>query len=363
MPAILDQGEKMPVQIILYRIYDVAEEINLTAARQLLADSQVGRMQLGRVRPKSMQIKNPPLLISAGEDTIEAAGLACRAIGKAKIFDLGVISLALRLYPEKHLTYSELLELALALPENDRVDELLARQLAELRHLLDPAMHRPGRHEFVEDYTVFCFPRWPAAWDPVPLLLAEKEPLSQQTRQQILANSFSYGPGDLAVLTWDSALVVDDSGSYDIPDLLEFANMQLLELRYYDNLLSREMDRMYQEIEDAEHFSGFGRRRRYRKIMNRLMELVVDISDIHEKIHNSLKVTEDIFYARVYSAALSIFRTHSWAASIDRKISLIQQSYAMLSDELTTWHSTLLELTIVFLILLELILGLVTLHG
>ncbi|WP_018085502.1 hypothetical protein [Desulfurispora thermophila] len=357
------EGVKMPAQIIIYRIYDVAEEINLATARQLLSDSQVGRMQLGRVRPKSMQIKNPPLLISVGEDHLEVAGLACRAIYKAKIFDLGVISLALRLYPERPPTYTQLLDLAAMLQESDLTGELLAHRLTELRRLLGPAMQRPGRHEFVEDYTVFCFPRWPEEWDAVPLLLAEREPISQQTRQQVLANSFSYGPNDLAIITWDSALVVDDSGSYDIPDLLEFANMQLLELRYYDNLLSQEMDRMYQEIEDAERFSGFGRRRHYRKIMNRLMELLVDISDIHEKIHNSLKVTEDIFYARVYSAALSIFRTHSWAASIDRKISLIQQSYTMLSDEITTWHSTLLELTIVFLILLELILGLVTLHG
>ncbi|MCL5935233.1 MAG: hypothetical protein M1543_01880, partial [Firmicutes bacterium] len=163
---------------------------------------------------------------------------------------------------------------------------------------------------------------------------------------------------DLAVITWDSALVYDASGSADIPDLLEFANSQLLELRYYDNLLTQEMEKMYDALGEAETIARYRRRRHYRKIMNRLMELVIDISEITERIHNSLKLTEDVFYARVFSSALSIFRTKAWAESIERKITTIQQNYTLLSNEIVTQQSTILEFAIVLLIMLEILLAL-----
>lgn len=52
----------------------------------------------------------------------------------------------------------------------------------------------------------------------------------------------------MAYLTWDSALVYDPTGSTDIPDLLEFANAQYLELRYYDNFLNHAIDTTYDVI-------------------------------------------------------------------------------------------------------------------
>jgi len=94
--------------------------------------------------------------------------------------------------------------------------------------------------------------------------------------------------------------------------------------------------------------------------MNQLMELIVDITEITERIDNALKVTEDVFYARIYGTALTIFRTRSWTESIERKISIISQSYTMLSNRLVNRRSEVLELIIIFLILLEFILGIIT---
>jgi hypothetical protein len=78
---------------------------------------------------------------------------------------------------------------------------------------------------------------------------------------------------------------------------------------------------------------------------------------VAERIDNALKVTEDVFYARIYGTALSIFRTKAWEDSINRKISIINQSYTMLSNRTINQRSELLEITIVALILLEVILG------
>ena len=42
---------------------------------------------------------------------------------------------------------------------------------------------------------------------------------------------------------------------------------------------------------------------------------------IVERVENSLKVTDDVYLARIYAAALEIFRGRVWRAGIDRKLS------------------------------------------
>jgi hypothetical protein len=119
------------------------------------------------------------------------------------------------------------------------------------------------------------------------------------------------------------------------------------------------MAKMYDAIEEAERVGSFRRLGHYRRIMNQLMELIADITEITERIDNSLKVTEDVFYARIYGTALSILRTRSWEESIDRKISIIKETYTMLSNRTVNQREEVMELVIILLILLEFILGII----
>lgn len=355
----------MENSILLYRIYDIAEEISLDRVEEHLGRIKpTSRLRLSRVRPKSIHINNPPVTVELGEENMNLDGSAYKALHTAKIFHLGVISLMVKILLPREYDYEAVHRLAVYLYNADEeLESIFARLLNNLLPVLGDAVVKPALSDIVEDYTIYYFRNWDLKQDPIPLLLAETEPLSPQVCRELLANSFSYGIDDLTVITWDSALVYDASGSPDIPDLLEFANSQLLELRYYDNLLSHEMESMYQAIEFAESTSRIWRRSHYRKLMNRLMEVVADVSEITERIHNSLKVTEDIFYARVYGSALNIFRTKVWADNIERKISTIQQSYSMLSGEISTQQSALLEIAIIFLIALEIVLALTTLRN
>ncbi|MHB8919309.1 MAG: hypothetical protein ACYC4H_14880 [Desulfocucumaceae bacterium] len=345
--------------IYLYRIYDVAGEIRLDLVEKLLSRIKpTSRMRPSKIKPKSIHIPNPPVTVELGEDSRQFSEGLYTVHYFARIHDLGVISIIMRISIPPDFDYGQIHRLAVHLYNDESLESAFNQRLEEISATLREAMIRPEKTGFIEDYSIYYFRAWDPGWDPAPLLLAETEPLSDQLRQEVLANSFSYGKDDLAVITWDSALVYDASGSADIPDLLEFANSQLLELRYYDNLLSQEMDKMYDSLGEAETISRYRRRSHYRRIMNRMMELVIDISEITERIHNSLKVTEDVFYARVYSSALSIFRTRAWAESIDRKITIIQQNYTLLSNEVATQQSTILELAIVLLIVLEIVLAL-----
>lgn len=343
----------------LYRIFDVAGEIRLDMVEKLLSQTKpTSRMKLSRIKPKSIVIPNPPVTVELGEEFRVFSTEPYTVNYYARVYDLGVISIAMRISIPTDFSYQRIHTLAVSLYNEDGLEEIFENKLAEIKKILLEAMIKPENTGFVEEYTIYYFLKWNTSWDPAPLLLAETEPLSDQVRRDVLSNSFSYGRDDLAVITWDSALVYDPSGSADIPDLLEFANSQLLELRYYDDLLSKEMDKMYDALEEAETIARYRRRGHYRRIMNRLAELVIDISEITERIHNSLKLTEDVFYARVYGSALNIFRTKAWAESIERKVTIIQQNYSLLSNEITTQQSTMLEVAIVLLILLEVVLAL-----
>lgn len=345
--------------IWLYRMFDIAEEINLTKVEEILAGQKpTSRLKLARVKPKSIHIENPPVTVDIGERRIMLCFGLFKAAVLARVYNLGVIGLILRIELPAEMGYEEIKDLAIYLNGTDELEPLFEELLSTLQKNLIPATSMPVRSNFAEDFTIFFFRRWRPEWDPVPLLLSENEVVSRQVREDTLKHSFSYGSKDLTIITWDAALVYDEEGSTDIPDLLEFAITQLLELRYYDNLLSGELNRMYDALELADKEGWYSRLKKYRQIMKKMMELVVDVTEIMDKIENSFKVTEDVFYARVYGAALASFRTQAWMDSIQQKISVIQRSYSMLSDEIINHRSTLMELAIIILFLLEIILGL-----
>ncbi|WP_027717041.1 hypothetical protein [Desulfovirgula thermocuniculi] len=353
----------MPNSIWLYRIFDVADEINLNKVEELLAHTKpTSRLRLSRLPLRAVHIPNPPVTVELGEDVVAVGGRPLQVRFAGKIYDLGVISLVMHVLIPPHFGYEEIRDLAVFLDENQQaareINAIFEGKLKEITGILSAAMVRPGTRNAEEDYTLFFFQEWREEWDPVPLLLADPDPVSPQVRKETLQHTFSYGPGDMAIITWASALVYDAAGSQDIPDLLEFALTQLVELRYYDKLLSEEMGKMYDDIEEAERATQLRRLGYYRHIMNRLMELVVDINEILERIQNSIKVTEDVYYARVYGAALSVFRTRAWVESIERKLSVIMQNYTMLSNRVINQQSTLLEAAIVLLFALEILLTL-----
>ncbi len=343
----------------VYRIFEITDEIDLRNVERVLSpEKPTSRMRLSRVRPKSIHIGNPPVTVDLGSRELYLNGEPYPVTASARIYDLGVVSLVLKIGLTEDINYEKLRDLSVFLYNTDELEPLFDNYLEIIKKSLHITVSEPIE-EFMEDFVIYFFGKWDSSWNPVPILLAEKEPVSEQTEQETMKNIFSYSPGDLTVVTWDSALVYDSEGSTDIPDLIEFAITQLLELRYYDSILSTELDRMYDLIEMADKEGWWTRLRQYRRIMKNLMELVIDIAVTTERIQKQLKVTEDVFYARVYGAALSIFRTREWTDSIQHKVKLIQGNYAMLSDEVINHRSMLLEVAIVALFVFEVILTLV----
>jgi hypothetical protein len=193
-----------------------------------------------------------------------------------------------------------------------------------------------------------------------PLLLGEQRPLARQALSGLLTHRFSYYADDLAVLTWENALVVEPQRTdRDVEYILEFANAQLLELRVYDALLDAELPAMYDRIAAARERRLPLPTRRFQSVLSDLQARVADVTETVERAENALKVTDDVYLARVYGAALELFRGSAWRRGIERKLEIFRETYAMLNGEAQAARSELLELVVILVIVAELVLGLV----
>jgi hypothetical protein len=342
------------IALRFYRIYDIGRDVDLDWLEQELARSYVtARTRLVRVKPKSIILENPPLSIRMPPVIVKCQARTFEFMVIARIYDIGAISLCL-VFEKPDGTYGELEETGLLFAGDGCLDEVFLSHLAELSRVLSPLLKDFANDpEFYEDYAIYVTDRVDPEIDPVVLLLGEKTEISQQMRDEVLKNTQSYTRNDLAILSWDSTLLCNPEYPTDLIDLIDFANVQVLELRYYDRVLTRQMVKMYDDIVLADRLPRFRRMRQYHAIMAQLMETNAEISEIIERIHNLIKVTEDVYYARVYETVLRVIRSGQWSESVSRKIEVIRENYSMLSDEVRIQHSNFLEWVIIILIAME----------
>ncbi|HEY9227285.1 MAG TPA: hypothetical protein VIP11_11595, partial [Gemmatimonadaceae bacterium] len=250
------------------------------------------------------------------------------------------------------------------------VQTLLTDELQKLIERVGPAIERPGVAPVSEEYIVFRIDRMSADGKAtvgerlnderlVPLLLGERRPLSASVRKELVPHRFSYHDDDLAVLTWENALVVQPRyDDRDVEYVLEFANAQLLELRLFDYQLDGELPSLYDRVAAARARRRFRSSGRFRGVLADLQTRVADITETVERVENSLKVTDDVYLARIYAAALQLFREDAWRRGIERKLRILRETYAMLNSEAQVARAELLEIAIVVLIVAELVVGL-----
>jgi hypothetical protein len=358
-------------RLLCYRILDVGDEVDLELADRLLRGSPGHRrLRPSREGSESLAFTSPPLSVAAGHRTVSLprTGRPVEAEVAVHLYDYAAAGVAFEVEIPPGTALGALGPLCDELYDTPVLEAEARAVLAELLPRIAPAIQGPHDWPGTESYTVIFVEELdgrPTAAEVLAmpglakLLLGETAAgtLSAAERADVLKHAYSYFEHDLAVIDWNSAFVLEPSGSRDIPDILEFATSQLLELRYYDTLLDGELARLYDEFAAA--------KRRFRSLLwspygtlaREVQKRLVELTEFTERVENALKIIGDFYLARVYRAAVRRFRMPSWQESVYRKQSLVAGVYTLLKGELDIRRNTLLELTIVLLIVFEIVMA------
>jgi hypothetical protein len=359
-PLVLEKAS-----ILCYRLYDVADEIDLGAAESVLA-RDARRLRLSRSGSEFLLLPNPPLIIGLGRRSLQLPAGPLEVEARARLFDYGTISIVLTVPVSSGLDLDALTPLADRLYDGPEVDALGLELVEGLRREVAPAMAKSHLWEQVERYAVVfveAIRGTPSAdevlrrADLARLLLGETtvRELSPAERQDVTQHHFSYGTDDLVVIDWNAAFVYEPSGSQDIPDILEIANAQLLELRYYDDALDKSLARVNQRLKRERRRLGSIFRSPYPALSRQVLVALLEMSELVERVENTLKIIGDFYLARVYEGAVEQLRIPAWKETVTRKQEILSDVYGWLKGEVDTARSLTLEVMIVLLIVVELL--------
>jgi hypothetical protein len=178
--------------------------------------------------------------------------------------------------------------------------------------------------------------------------------LSEQEVSDALSHRISFSPDDVTIIDWNAAFLVARDVE-DVLAVLEFANVELLEMRYVDQKLDHALEQSYEAL--SRHTWGrFRLRSSPQADLRRMAQMQVDSAVLFEGVNNALKLLGDQYLARVYRLASQRFHLEEWDASILRKLHILESIYNKISDAAANWRLEMLEWIVILLIVVSIVL-------
>jgi hypothetical protein len=355
--------EKLHGQIVALYLFDVAEAIDLHTAASAISSSVRATFAPKPATPDYVRYQQPPLLFeAAGVDVPSIDGFR---VG-FKVFDYGIISL--RLTREFHGTWPELADASDQLVENEALERQAEQACRNVAERLKHAATDPRPIALTEDYLVFAISdlgRPHTAAEIVEhhgdiiasVLRGERATLSSQERDEILRHRISYLANDLVIPTWNAAFVYDTpAGTQAALEIVEFANSQLLQFRYYDELLDNALASIYADIQKKAHWYDALFGRHYARAARQVHALFIDVNELTDRTENALKIVGDVYAARLFSLVGARLDLDRWKTNVREKLKTLDDIYRFSVERLGMVRGELLEMTIIAILVFELVL-------
>ena len=350
-------------QVWYYRFYDIGHEVQMHKAVELLNHKNLTE-QFKLKRPhRSLIIDEAPIVISLGEMNYQVLGRTFTLKAYGKLWSFGALSICFRIMIKDPINIGPFKNIAHII-ENDEYLEKMARStLNQLMLDMGEAIKRPRIWDQFEDYIIFNYiPENSDSFDAnkilessdfYQLILTETNTsLSVSIKDSIKNFAVQYSDKDLSVIDWNSAFIYSEEDFQDICDVIEFGQIQLLEMRYHDDQLDKKLSDLNKFIQESSPgiFSN-----KYKEISHDAAKFFIDISDIKEKIDNSFKVVGDVHYAKIFRVAVDKFRLREWNTTINEKLENLKEVALIFQNEVNERRNQLMEITIIILIAIEVI--------
>jgi hypothetical protein len=349
-------------QIVLFYLFDVSDTIDLQVISQLIGGTTAAKLAPKQATPAYIQYDKPPLSFEGdvvGLDEVD--GFKPRV----RLYDYGVVSIALaRPFCG---SWHDLVGLGQMLIESDELEQ---RAEAMCRTIVDrtkPALAVLRTKYVAEDYLVYIVndlghPQsaeqlLAERGDQIAVMLrGERQTLSEQGKGTILRHRISYLADDLVIPTWNAAFVYDTpTGAQAALEIVEFANSQLLEYRYYDERLDDELASIYARLQKPRWFDEW-RASRYTRAARQVHSLFIEVNEVTDRTENALKFIGDIYAARLFWLVAERLGLAMWKADLETKLKTLDDIYRFAVEQSSMSRGQFLELTVVLILVLELIL-------
>ena len=352
--------------MFFFYAYDAGFEIALEEARSLCEASDAPGIAGLRPAPAHLQYRPRPLTVPAGAVPVPVSGKTVLLDATAKIFDFGVLSVTLTL-PVDDLPIDEYAEIALSLAMEGGLEKSARDAAQRLFGRIRPAVSRPMFADLVEEYCVWHVGGFSPAMSGTEaigrlpreiarLLTLERGELSDAAVAEIVRDPMRYYDNDLFLSEWNAAFVYDPKFQ-DTAEVLEFLNVQVLELRFFDRLLHEAIEgvsevlrprrRLFHILHDP-----------YEAPLRKLSGIRTDVSLIRERIYNALKFVGDAYLARVYEEARRKVGAEKHEGTVRDQLATLTDIYTVLNNQAQAARAETLELIIILLIAIEIVMGL-----
>ena len=348
--------------ILIYRVFDIGEEINLSKVQSTLSDYKGSRFQFSKDNTKkSIVMSDAPLGFEVGPVEINLMEKQSLNLS-AKVWNYGSLSLCFHLDIPKDMVWRDLIQLASVIDTSSELDEVAKAYAQRISSALEPAIQNKNLWHTFEDYVIYQIESVESVdpndartllelADVAHLILAEpNEELAETSVNLILENAKQYSKTDLAIIDWNAAVIYGpEKQQKDVIDVIEFSLTHLLEMRYYDDLIDVKLGALYDSIQDKKGgkllFSDF-----YSVLAEDASKAYIEFSEFLDRVDNSLKTVGDYYLATIFRTATSKFRFNDWKNSLRSKIDNLAQITELLQVEVNSRKSHFLEVVVIVLI-------------
>lgn len=342
--------------LILYA-YDVGEDINLKKAEEA---RDIIKMPLQL--PKHFKQYHVPLAIELPHPHATSHCIS------SKIHSFGAISLIYK------IPFTDTLE-NLRVNCNELANKYQEQSVIDAKSIykkIVPFITQPKFFQTSASYVIIQVDPQPTALDLMQLqkeygstiastLRFETEILSEFQKNEILDSAIGYFRGSLIVIDIDAAFVYEEEYT-DIIDLFEFANIQQLELRFFDRLLDQQLNLIYErEVKTlpwGAYLPFFGTF--FSDPIGQLGKLKADISVITERLESSIKIAGEPYYSEIYNLLVEKLNLKNWRDGIDRKLRIVEDVQTVYQRKVDTNREDLFSVLIIILIFVELVFGILS---
>jgi hypothetical protein len=343
--------------ILILWAYDIGEDIDLEKIEES-HDIIKTPLQL----PKHFKQYNVPLAIELPHPHAHS-----HCIG-SKIHNFGAISLTYK------IPFTDTLE-NLRVNCNELANKYQQQSAIDAKSIykkIESFITQPRFFQTSASYVIIQVDPQPAALDLTQLqkeygstiastLRFETEILSEAQKNDILDSAIGYFRGSLIVIDIDAAFVYEEDYD-DIIDLFEFANIQQLELRFFDRLLDQQINTIYERKETrlswGAYLPFFGAF--FSDPVGQLKKLKADISVITERLESSIKIAGEPYYSEIHNLLAEKLDLKTWHDGIDRKLRIVEDVQTLFQQKIDTTREDLFSVLIIILIFVELMFGILS---